>query len=54
MEKVIEIYWGDLTPKAKQSIADLINIPVDEVEYSTNWDAFPMTTFYLEIPFEED
>ena len=47
MEKIIEIYWNDLTPKTKQSIADLINIPVDEVGYNTNWDALPMAS----IPF---
>lgn len=43
-EKLIEIYWSDLTQKAQESIAELIGIAVDNIPYETNWDTVSMTT----------
>jgi hypothetical protein len=43
-EKLIEIYWCDLTREAQKSIAKLIGIAVDDIPCETNWAETPIAT----------
>jgi len=40
----MDIFWDDLTDKAKQEIADILKEPVEEVAKRRNWDVFPLAT----------
>jgi len=48
----MDIFWDDLTDKAKQEIADILKEPVEKVGKRRNWDMFPMTTVTT-LPIEE-
>lgn len=41
MEEVY-IYWSDLDEEVQDRIAELLNIPTDQVEDAMNWEYVPM------------
>ena len=46
--ETIEIMWDDLTDKAKEEIAVILNTTVKHLSEDTNWDVFPIAILEME------